>query len=526
MNNKEGNTGSKILIKVFILVCMAAAVYMATKYEKKNSVADTETETDYEKAEDAFEPAKLDKNIIAADDNSDSQSKEQTDDKGNKKNVAVATSSKLKKKSEQIRVLLSDTAEGYIQSYVEISCNTSYSVNDGTRLISHSKNDIITVNKDTLKEGRLVIAPNKAEGRLTISSIRKGGGTPSYRGTLYITAYEGGYTMVNELSVEEYLYGVVSSEVPADFDMEALKAQAVCARGFAYKRMESSSYEEYGADIDDTTSSQVYNNFPETAQSIQAVDDTKDIVPTYEEQYIDAFFFSTSCGVTCNSADVWGGKDEAYLCASMETKKNKAAKLSDETNFEAFIDNNVISGNRDVRAFEKDLPFYRWTVAYTYEDMCAAVARGIRSCGKSGLYVLEHGAYKEVEAGLPELGDVTGIEVTDRGDSGIVKEIVITGSKNTIKCIGQNNIRRLFCPYDVVITKQDGSEQTSWEMLPSAFFYVTKDTDTKQYIIKGGGFGHGVGMSQNGANEMAKLGYTYDDIIEHYYHGVELKTLK
>ena len=87
---------------------------------------------------------------------------------------------------------------------------------------------------------------------------------------------------------------------------------------------------------------------------------------------------------------------------------------------------------------------------------------------------------------------------------------------------GQANARALFSPENVVIRKQDGSTLEGWTSLPSAYFYIDFDED---YTINGGGFGHGVGMSQNGANDMAKIGYMATDIISHYYSGVELKDM-
>lgn len=504
------NKNLKICIGIVALFALIFVIYFAVKSGDNDTV-----ETINIKTEDRQEKAA---------DNVDGEAS--GDKKENETDNISGDSKKRAGTSDRIRVLLSDTAEGYMQSYVEISCNTSYSINDGNTITIHEKNDIITINRDTLSEGNLTIAPNKENGRLTISSIKKGGGAPSYRGALKITAHEDGYTIVNELPVEEYLYGVVSSEVPSDFETEALKVQAVCARGFAYKKLENPSYEVYGADVDDTTSSQVYNNFPETENSIQAVNETIGIVPVYKGEYINAFYFSTSCGVTCNNLDVWGGEAEPYLCTTMEDENSEKAELSDEKAFRAFIDDNIINGNEQVDAFESDLPFYRWTAAYTYEDMGAAVERGIAMCDESSLYVLKGEAYEQLDGKAPVIGDIKSITVTARGDSGIAKEIVIKGSENTIKCIGQNNIRHILCPYDIIITEQDGSEQTSWEMLPSAFFYVTKDKNSKQYIIKGGGFGHGAGMSQNGANEMAKLGYTYEEIIKHYYNGITLKKIE
>ena len=120
------------------------------------------------------------------------------------------------------------------------------------------------------------------------------------------------------------------------------------------------------------------------------------------------------------------------------------------------------------------------------------------------------------------IGDLVSIEVTKRGASGIVEEMVITGTAETILVKGQSNARALLSPEQVAIRKQDGSTVAGWTSLPSAYFYVD---DSNGFAIRGGGFGHGVGLSQNGANDMAKLGYLASDIISHYYTAVELKDM-
>ena len=112
--------------------------------------------------------------------------------------------------------------------------------------------------------------------------------------------------------------------------------------------------------------------------------------------------------------------------------------------------------------------------------------------------------------------------MTKRGASGIVEEMVITGTAETILVKGQSNARALLSPEQVAIRKQDGSTVAGWTSLPSAYFYVD---DSNGFAIRGGGFGHGVGLSQNGANDMAKLGYLASDIISHYYTAVELKDM-
>lgn len=104
--------------------------------------------------------------------------------------------------------------------------------------------------------------------------------------------------------------------------------------------------------------------------------------------------------------------------------------------------------------------------------------------------------------------------------------MTITGDAGTVTVSGQSNIRVLFATDGKAITEQDGSELTGWTGVPSNFYYVKKDSSSGLYILKGGGYGHGVGMSQNGANELAKLGYTAAQIISHYYNGAVLSSVE
>jgi stage II sporulation protein D len=121
---------------------------------------------------------------------------------------------------------------------------------------------------------------------------------------------------------------------------------------------------------------------------------------------------------------------------------------------------------------------------------------------------------------ISTIGVVKDIKVGKREKSGILSEIILVGSKATIKVTSEYNIRCLLAPmYDQVI-RQDGSSAANLTMLPSAFFIVDKKGQT--VILQGGGYGHGVGMSQNGAKAMADSGLTYEDIIKHFYTGVEL----
>lgn len=424
--------------------------------------------------------------------------------------------------AKNIRVLLNNSDySGFYHSEVNITSDTAFTVSYGDTIKEYAAGDRVAFSNgsEELKNGSVKITSKEEEGRITISSIKRQSGTPSYRGTIELSRDDKGVLVVNELPVEEYLYGVVPSEMPVSYETEALKAQAICARAYAYRQMESDKYSQYGAHLDDSISSQVYNNVAEDERAIFAVDDTYGVVPCYDNEVIEAFFFSTSCGTTSNNSAVWGGNQEPYLLDTMETELNDLANLSNEQSFKDFID-----GNLGTDFIEEEEPFFRWSVEFTKEELTEAINshlyERITAMPENILAMNADGDYEK--KAISSIGELESIEITKRGDSGIIEEMVITGTEETILVEGQTNARALLNPEQVTIRKQDGSTVSGWTSLPSAYFYID---DKDDFVIYGGGFGHGVGMSQNGANDMAKLGYTAKDIIEHYYTAVELKDM-
>lgn len=424
--------------------------------------------------------------------------------------------------AKNIRVLINNTDyTGVYHNSVSIMSDTAYTVSYGGTVEEHEAGDRIEYRNGSkeLEKGSIKIVSKEEEGRITVSSIQRQDGEPSYRGTIELTRDDKGVLVVNELPVEQYLYGVVPSEMPVSYEMEALKAQAICARAYAYRQMESEKYAEYGAHLDDSISCQVYNNVKEDERGIFAVDDTYGVVPCYKGEVIEAFFFSTSCGTTTSNSVVWGGNPKAYLLDTMETELNDMANLDNEESFRDFINGKLGSG-----FIEEDEPFFRWNVSFTKEEITNAIDNHLyERIQVMPEYILAKSANGEYEKkSIQSIGEVKKIEVTKRGESGIIEEMVITGTVETILVKGQANARALLSPENVTIRKQDGSTLTGWTSLPSAYFYVDGQEGFKLY---GGGFGHGVGLSQNGANDMAKLGYAASDIISHYYTAVELKDM-
>ena len=108
----------------------------------------------------------------------------------------------------------------------------------------------------------------------------------------------------------------------------------------------------------------------------------------------------------------------------------------------------------------------------------------------------------------------------ENGPGGVVLTIEAVGDKGSVRVSTENKIRRAFGGKGYTIIKHDGTQVKSSKLLPSAFFTINKSGDT--FVIQGGGFGHGIGMSQTGANEMAKCGKNYHEILTFFYQGVTI----
>ena len=424
--------------------------------------------------------------------------------------------------ADKIRVVLGNSDyTSLIHPVVRLTADCPYTIRfqDQTKHLETGEELELTMESGYMAGGRVVLTPDEENGRIQILSITRNGVEPSYRGTIEVAPYgDMGLTIVNELSLEEYLYTVVPSEMPISFGEEALQVQAICARGYAYAKMQDGSYAKYGAHLDDSTMTQVYNAVPENDASILAVKDTYGMVPFYNGEVVEAFFFSTSCGTTCNSSDVWDGEPIPYLTDKLEAEGASDVDFSDETVFRGFIDDSSA-----YNTYEKDCPLYRWSIQYTPEQMTTAVnsmlaqryetnPENIRTLQPDGSYASQP---------IASVGQIEDISVTERGKSGIVKEIMIVGTEATIQVTGQTNARALMTPKQVVIHRQDGTEAVEWSLLPSPFYYVTKE-ESGNFLIAGGGFGHGVGMSQYGAKAMTEMGYSAEDVIRHYYTGAEI----
>lgn len=424
--------------------------------------------------------------------------------------------------AKNIRVLIHNN--GYKDIYhkeVKVTSGVPFIVTYGQQKKEFQAGEelVLTAKSELLKGGRVEITP-KTNGKIKLSSLTRSKGIPEYRGMIEIAKTDRGVTVINELPLEEYLYGVIGSEMPTSYGLEALKVQAVCARSYAYNHLLENSCSRYGAHVDDSTSYQVYNNQGEDLLAKQAVDETKGQVLEYDGKVIFAYYFSTSCGHTSDINNVWmTSKKVPYLVGKFQGKEENDTDYSKEKAFEAFIRDKTLD------TYDKDYPWYRWTTSMSYKDITKVVNSTIgRLYNKNKKYVKtldKKGTY--ISKKITTVGTVTGIKVAKRETSGLVTELIITGTKATVKICTESFIRQILRPKYDSIVRNDESEINQLSLLPSSFFFITKQKDG--VLLTGGGYGHGVGMSQNGVKTLVGLGKSYTDILKHYYHGIEIGTI-
>lgn len=264
-----------------------------------------------------------------------------------------------------------------------------------------------------------------------------------------VRVYREDIGVIENVPIEEYVVGVVAGEMPVEFELEALKAQAVAARSYVMKQAEKNINRDY--DVVDTVLNQVYldkdhltqvwkESYTDKINKIKlAVLDTKGEYISYKGKVAEALFFSTSPGVTENSEDIFSNKVD-YLRS---------------------VDSH----------WDEISPVYVTNKTFTLEEFYNLL-------------------------GLKYEKNIN-IEITSTTKTGRIKTIKINGNEMT------------------------GSFVCSKLNLKSTFFEIIKEDN--KIIIKNKGYGHGVGMSQYGANGMAKEGYNYQDILKHYYTGIEIK---
>ena len=312
-----------------------------------------------------------------------------------------------------------------------------------------------------------------------------------YAGSLRIqpNAY-GTYTLVNQVPVETYLRGVVPHEIGAGAPYAAVEAQTIIARTYALRNLRRFVADGYELCAD--VHCQVYRGLTGTEPiTDQAIAATKGLVLTYNNELVDALYSSTTGGVTAPFSDVWNGSERPYLKAVIDAPNlvwNLAQKpLADERNFREFI--NLKQGFN-----ETGRDAFRWSRGSTLEQIVEDLQRYL----------------EKAKHPLANFTTIVQMQVVERSPSGRILKLAVQTDKGIIE-INKNEVRSAFGPPR------------------STLFYLEPiygaDKALKGYTFVGGGFGHGVGMSQYGSYNLANLGWSGAKILSFYYPGTQIQPL-
>lgn len=353
-------------------------------------------------------------------------------------------------------------------------------------------------------EGPVQITSNF--GLMGVSGLKRAGKQALYHGAFELVKNNNGtFNLVNMIEVEDYLKGVVPNEMPVSFGLEALKAQSVAARNYVLSPRTKSSP---NYDVVDSVASQVYYGAnSEKTLSNQAVEETEGIVAIYNWDLILAQYSSTAGGYTESYANAFSdpktkefpSDDKPYLQARPDIigqsplNTEEAASQYYKSKPDAY----------DIRS-----PYFRWEREWSADELKKALEVTLAAQSSTGFV-------KPVFKKGDKLDDIQEIKVLRRGDSGKIIEMEIVTRSQTFKVFKELVVRRL-------MTK-DG------KALPSAnvVFENTRDENGNLVSVHawGGGFGHGVGLSQYGAGFMgSEMHIPYDKILQHYYTGITLST--
>ena len=366
--------------------------------------------------------------------------------------------------------------------------------------------NVYTPNNPTPEQVSGPVQVTSNYGLLGVKGLNRAGKPALYHGAFELVKSNAKtFNLVNMIEVEDYLKGVVPNEMPVHFGLEALKAQSVAARNYVLSPRTKSSP---NYDVVDSVASQVYFGANTEKQlANQAVEETEGVVAIYDWNLILAQYSSTAGGYTESYSHAFSdpltkefpSKEKPYLKAVPDIISQ--SPLNTEEAASAYYKSTPDA--YDIRS-----PYFRWTKEWNAKELHDVLQNTLIAQSATGFV---HPAFKKGD----KLDDLVELKVLRRGDSGKIVEMEVITRTQKYKIFKELVVRRL-------LTK-DG------KALPSAnvVFDNIHDDNGNLVSIKayGGGFGHGVGMSQYGAGFMgSELKRPYEKILQHYYTGITLAT--
>ena len=342
------------------------------------------------------------------------------------------------------------------------------------------KSVLITPQSPSNEEGHTIIVKQLMSGAgMTWASVDD----KEFRGQLQIIYHAplGTLIPVNVLNLEEYLRGVMASEMPPKFPIDALRAQAILARTYALKHR--GQFKTYGYDICDNQHCQVYHGVTnESERGNAAVESTAGQTLTYRGRLIESVF-SANCGGMTQSAKDAGWYDTPYL--------------------------HTVSDYKDF-SLENLQPYHFRSLLQYYHDAYSRYNKKVSMAAFRWARVVEEKELRNIiKRQKKDIGEIKALIPMRRSRSGYVSQLLVKGTTGTVTLNKENVIRN----------------NLSLGLLRSSYFIVQPSYENgkpKYFVFYGGGWGHGVGFDQTGAAGRAEAGQDYKTILQHYFPKAEV----
>ncbi len=353
--------------------------------------------------------------------------------------------------------------------------NQSYILSAQGKKIPFSKSVTVVTQADSPVQAPTILVKNllSGAGMSWASNSDK-----EYRGKLQIVHQSHPHTLVpvNVVTLDEYVQGIIASEMPAGFPQEALRAQAVLARTYALKH--KSKHKAYGYDLCDAQNCQVYGGVTaETEAGNTAVENTLGQVMTYQNKPIESVF-SANCGGATQSAKDAGWTETPYLNTVSDYQKFDFSHL-EPYHFKSLLQYPSAAYSKYNK--HVSLAAFRWARVVSEPELREVIKNQKK-----------------------DIGQITALIPQQRSRAGYVTKLLVKGTKGSVTLHKENVIRN----------------NLSLGMLRSSYFIVQPNYQNRQlkyFIFYGGGWGHGVGFCQTGAAGRADAGQDYKTILQHYF---------
>ncbi|HHP7232289.1 MAG TPA: SpoIID/LytB domain-containing protein [Xenococcaceae cyanobacterium] len=300
----------------------------------------------------------------------------------------------------------------------------------------------------------------------------------------------GNFSLVNQVPLETYLRGVVPYEIGPNAPPEAIAAQSIIARTYALRNLRRFETDDY--QLCATVHCQVYKGISgATSTTDRAIAKTQGLVLTHNNQLVDALYSSTTGGITAAFSDVWEGEERPYLRPIIDAPNPlwdlANYSLENETTLRYFL--NLNQGFN-----ETGRSVFRWKKSRQIKDLNQDLRKYLA----------------KMRHPLADFQTITNLAVIKRSPSGRILTMLVETDQGNVK-LHKNEVRSAFEP-----------------PISTLFYLEPIYNETKQldgYHFIGGGFGHGVGLSQYGSYNLARLGWSAAEILAFYYPGTKLESL-